>query len=191
MCQQKPTKLTELWKTQIRSAVSIANPNPQPLCKCRGFRAMHLDERKKVLKDKALYFLCCALTVHQAMTCPTALRPRSIRNTWSQLQTKYHLWMPTLKYFSCLEEIICGFTRCTGSWMVPTIHPTHKSCHSDAPWTRNQTWKLSMLSSCRNSLITTMQSRHHPCKKAKNADICQCLVWVRYFCPDLIWIIAC
>lgn len=47
---------------------------PHPLCKCRGFRAMLPDERKRVLKDNTICFRCCASTVHQAKNCDVVVK---------------------------------------------------------------------------------------------------------------------
>lgn len=47
---------------------------PHPLKKCRGFRKMILDDRKKFLKENNICFRCCASTTHQAKFCETPIR---------------------------------------------------------------------------------------------------------------------
>ncbi|KAJ8365140.1 hypothetical protein SKAU_G00139710 [Synaphobranchus kaupii] len=47
---------------------------PHPLRKCRGFRVMLLDDRKKFLKDNSICFRCCASTTHQAKNCDMVVK---------------------------------------------------------------------------------------------------------------------
>lgn len=42
---------------------------PHALKKCKSFRAMLLDDRKKFLRDKGVCFRCCASVSHQAKDC--------------------------------------------------------------------------------------------------------------------------
>lgn len=47
---------------------------PHPLRKCRGFRTMLLDDRKKFIMDNSICFRCCASTTHQAKNCDMAVK---------------------------------------------------------------------------------------------------------------------
>lgn len=47
---------------------------PHPLKKCRGFRTMLLEERKKVLKDNNICYRCLASTSHQAKDCKATIK---------------------------------------------------------------------------------------------------------------------
>ena len=42
---------------------------PHPLNKCRGFREMPLENRKKILKEHYICYKCCASTKHVAKNC--------------------------------------------------------------------------------------------------------------------------
>lgn len=83
-----PTKPVSVHKTSISSSDTTSkiektnkSENPDRLCplhnkphslkKCRGFRKMSLDNRKKFLKDNKICFRCCASTTHQAKACET------------------------------------------------------------------------------------------------------------------------
>ncbi|XP_060793325.1 uncharacterized protein LOC132896484 [Neoarius graeffei] len=45
-----------------------------PLRKCKSFRAMLLDDRKKFLKDNSVCFRCCASVSHMAKNCDVAIK---------------------------------------------------------------------------------------------------------------------
>lgn len=47
---------------------------PHPLRKCKSFRAMLLDDRKKFLKDNGVCFRCCASVSHMARNCDVAIK---------------------------------------------------------------------------------------------------------------------
>nr|XP_054604550.1 uncharacterized protein LOC129165413 [Nothobranchius furzeri] len=47
---------------------------PHPLKKCRGFRIMPLDDRKKLLRENKLCFRCLTSTSHQAKDCSVQIK---------------------------------------------------------------------------------------------------------------------
>ncbi|XP_076861369.1 uncharacterized protein LOC143514271 [Brachyhypopomus gauderio] len=47
---------------------------PHPLRKCKSFRAMLLEDRKKFLKDNGVCFRCCASVSHMAKYCDVAIK---------------------------------------------------------------------------------------------------------------------
>lgn len=47
---------------------------PHPFKKCKSFRAMLLDDRKKFLRDKYICFHCCASVSHQAKNCDVLVK---------------------------------------------------------------------------------------------------------------------
>ena len=47
---------------------------PHALKRCRGFREMPIDERKRILKDHNICFKCCASTKHVARCCEVTLK---------------------------------------------------------------------------------------------------------------------
>lgn len=66
----------------IKSRPSVEGPErqcpvhnkPHPLRKCRGFREMPLDERKRILKAHNICFKCCASNKHVARNCEANTR---------------------------------------------------------------------------------------------------------------------
>ena len=55
---------------------------PHPLKKCKSFRAMLLDDRKKFLKDNGVCFCCCASVSHMAKNwdVPKNVQNATVRN---------------------------------------------------------------------------------------------------------------
>ncbi|KAJ8346862.1 hypothetical protein SKAU_G00282630 [Synaphobranchus kaupii] len=47
---------------------------PHPLKRCRGFRIMLLEDRKKFIKDNNICYRCLASTSHQAKNCHVTIR---------------------------------------------------------------------------------------------------------------------
>ncbi|KAM9705208.1 uncharacterized protein ACNS7B_001527 [Menidia menidia] len=47
---------------------------PHPLRKCKSFRAMLLDDRKRFLRDNGVCFRCCASVSHMARNCDVAIK---------------------------------------------------------------------------------------------------------------------
>lgn len=47
---------------------------PHALGKCKSFRAMLLEDRKKLLKENGICFRCCASTSHQAKNCEIVVK---------------------------------------------------------------------------------------------------------------------
>lgn len=47
---------------------------PHPLKKCKRFRHMLLDDRKKFLKENSICFRCCGSTTHQAKDCDVSIK---------------------------------------------------------------------------------------------------------------------
>lgn len=47
---------------------------PHPLKKCRGFREMPLENRKKILKEHSVCYKCCASTKHVARNCEATIK---------------------------------------------------------------------------------------------------------------------
>ncbi|XP_025766921.1 uncharacterized protein LOC112848107 [Oreochromis niloticus] len=71
-------------KTNISMASEPKIGNPEKLCpmhhkphslqKCRGFRKLLLEERKRFLKENNICFRCCASTTHQAKSCEATVK---------------------------------------------------------------------------------------------------------------------
>ena len=80
-----PRKTVSVHKTDVpatRSAVPVNDPDkqcplhhkPHPLKRCRGFREMPLDERKRIIKAHNICFKCCASNKHMARSCELAVK---------------------------------------------------------------------------------------------------------------------
>ncbi|XP_062422700.1 uncharacterized protein LOC119214058 [Pungitius pungitius] len=61
-------------KTEDLDRLCPLHNKPHALKKCRGFRRMILDDRKKYLKENNICFRCCASTTHQAKFCETLIK---------------------------------------------------------------------------------------------------------------------
>ncbi|XP_074469284.1 uncharacterized protein LOC141754250 [Sebastes fasciatus] len=80
--QMKPVSVHKTSISSSDTASKIENPDrlcpmhnkPHSLKKCRGFRKMSFDDRKKFLKENNICFRCCASTVHQAKYCEIPIK---------------------------------------------------------------------------------------------------------------------
>ena len=61
-------------KTENKDGLCPMHNKPHPLKKCRGFRKMSLDDRKRFLKENNICFRCCSSTTHQAKSCETPVK---------------------------------------------------------------------------------------------------------------------
>ncbi|XP_055017007.1 uncharacterized protein LOC129411103 [Boleophthalmus pectinirostris] len=67
------TDKTKETRTDIQRECPIHH-KPHPLRRCRGFRTMLLEDRKKLLKDNNICYRCLASTSHQAKDCKATIK---------------------------------------------------------------------------------------------------------------------